>query len=303
MPAPPVMDPTKTPCGAITMVYQDYFFLERWVQYYGAEFGRENLFVLSHGNDPEHHRIAAGANIIHVPRDPTLWKLERRRWWLLTHFSGGMLRYFNWLIVGDVDELVMVDPAVSSGLVEYLHRYADPRRAPKSLCPLGIELIHNPEAEPEPIEADQTILSRRRVFRANANYSKPCVIRKDAGFTIGGHANDHLPRVLDPHLYLVHLRFFDHGRVVERLAGRKAMRDLMAGDRPAEEVGQAWRKDLDNYLQLAKGRAVREDVELADFRRKMIEGQQALHDGKVVFFGGGRTKELYRLPERFAQVF
>lgn len=48
---------------------------------------------------------------------------------------------------------------------------------------------------------------------------------------------------------------------------------------------------------------VREDVELPEFRKKMIEGQQHLHDGKVTFFGGGRTKELYRLPERFAAVF
>ncbi len=77
----------------------------------------------------------------------------------------------------------------------------------------------------------------------------------------------------------------------------------MAGDRPAAAVGRAWRRDLDNYRRLAEGRAVREDVDLADFRQKMVEGQQALHDGKVTFFGGGRTKALYRLPDRFAQVF
>ena len=303
MAAPVVMDPTKSPCGAITMAYQDYFFLDRWVKYYGAQFGRENLFVLSHGNDPEHRKIAAGANIVHVPRDPTLWRFDRRRWWLMTHFSAGMLRYFNWLIVGDVDEVVVVDPAAAPDLVSYLARYDNPRTAPKSLCPLGIELVHNPEAEPEPIAEDAPILSRRRVFRANANYSKPCVIRKDAGFTIGGHANDHQPRVLDPHLYLIHMRFFDHDRTVERLGGRKVLREVITGDRPPEEASQAWRKDLDTYLRLSKGHAVREDVELPEFRQKMIEGQQALHDGKILFFGGGRTKELYRLPDRFAQVF
>ena len=303
MAAPLVMDPTKTPCGAITMAYQDHFFLDRWVRHYGAQFGRENLFVLSHGEDPEHRRIAAGANIIHVPRDPMLWRFDRRRWWLMTHFSAGMLRYFNWLIVGDVDEVVVVDPAVAPDLVSYLARHDNPRTAPKSICPLGIELVHNPEAEPEPIEAGVPVLSRRRVFRANANYSKPCIIRRDAGFTIGGHANDHQPRYLDPHLYLIHMRFFDHDRAVERLGGRKALREVITGDRPAEEGSAAWSKDLETYLRLSKGRAVREDVELADFRRKMVDGQQTLHDGKVVFFGGGRTKELYRLPERFAAVF
>ena len=214
-----------------------------------------------------------------------------------------MLRYYNWLFVGDVDEVVIVDPDVAPDLTTYLGRYSNPKSAPASLCPFGIELIHNPEAEPEPLADDQPILSRRRVFRANANYAKPCILRKETGFTIGGHANSHQPRVLDPHMYLVHLRFFDFERVTTRLQGRKEMRATMAGDRDLKDVGKAWSKDLENFLALSKGVATREDADLPEFRKKMMEGQQHLHDGKITFFGGGRSKELYRLPERFAQVF
>ena len=101
----------------------------------------------------------------------------------------------------------------------YLGRYDNPKTAPASVSPFGIELIHNPLAEPEPLADDQPILSRRQVFRANANYSKPCVLRKEAGFTAGGHANSHQPRVLDPHLYLIHLRFFDHDMVHQAADG------------------------------------------------------------------------------------
>ena len=303
MPARQIMDPTKVPCGAMTMVYKDYFFLERWVNHYGRQFGRQHLYVLSHGGDPEHARIAEGANVIRIPRDPTMWRMERRRWSINSQFSAGMLRYYNWFIVGDVDEVVIVDPDVSPDIVSYLARYDDPRTAPKSICPFGIELVHNPDEEPEPLSADATILSRRRVFRANANYAKPCIIRSETGFSVGGHANSHQPRFLDPHLYLVHMRFFDHAMVTERLAGRKEMRSVMAGDRPLDEVGKAWTKDLETFQRLSLGRPVREDAELPEFRAKMIEGQQHLHDGKITFFGGGRTKELYRLPSRFAEVF
>jgi hypothetical protein len=81
------------------------------------------------------------------------------------------------------------------------------------------------------------------------------------------------------------------------------MRSVMAGDRPLDEVGKAWSKDLETFQRLALGRPVREDAELPELRAKMIEGQQHLHDGKITFFGGGRTKELYRLPSRFAEVF
>ena len=300
---PSTLDPTKMPAGAMTMVYKDYYFLQRWVDYYGRQFGREHLYILSHGGDPEHARICEGANLIRIPRDPTMWRMERRRWGINTQFSAGMLRYYNWFIVGDVDEVVIVDPAVAPDLVTYLARYNKERTTPKSLCPFGIELVHNPEVEPEPLTDDAPILAQRRVFRANANYAKPCVLHKETGFTVGGHANSHQPRVLDPHLYLVHLRFFDHAMVTERLTGRKEMRKIMAGDRDPKEVGLAWGNDLENFLKLSSGMPVREDADLPEFRKQMIEGQKHLHDGKITFFGGGRTKELYRLPDRFASVF
>jgi hypothetical protein len=300
---PATLDPTKMPAGAMTMAYKDYYFLQRWVDYYGRQFGRQHLYILSHGGDPEHDRICEGANVIRIPRDPTMYRMERRRWGISSRFSAGMLRYYNWFFVGDVDEVVIVDPAVAPDLTTYLARYNDPRTAPKSLCPFGIELVHNPEVEPEPLADDQPILSRRRVFRANANYAKPCVLRLETSFTIGGHANSHQPRILDPHLYLLHLRFFDFDMVTERLKGRKEMRKTMAGDRDPKDVGQAWGNDLEKFLKLAKGKPVREDAELPEFRRKMVEGKQDLHDGKVTFFGGGRSKELYYLPERFAHVF
>jgi Glycosyl transferase family 2 len=302
MPTGTIMDPTKVPCGAITMVYKDYFFLQRWVDYYGKQFGRQHLYVLSHGGDPEHARIAEGANVIRLPRDPTLHRLTRRRWMLKSQFASGMLRYYNWIFVGDVDEVVIVDPDVAPDLVSYM-RTKEGRQTPLSLCPFGIELIHNPEAEPEAIIPGAPLLSRRRVFRANANYAKPCVIRKETMFTIGGHANTHLPRVLDPHLYLLHLRFVDHDISLERLADRKEMREVMDGGEDNASGTGRWGQNLEDFKRLSRRVAVREDAELAEFRKRMIDDQKLLHDGTVAFFGAGRTKELYRLPDRFADVF
>ena len=298
-----IMDPTKASCGAMTMVYKDHVFLKRWVDYYGKQFGHRHLYVLSHGGDPEHERIAAGANFIRIPRDPTLFRLDRRRWNAKSQFASAMLRYYSWFIIGDVDEIVIVDPDVAPDLTTYLRRYDNPKMVPKSICPLGIELVHNPEVEPQPLDENATILSRRRVFRANANYSKPCIIRAETDFSIGGHANSHQPRFLDPHLYLLHLRFFDHDLAIARLAGRRELRTVMAGERELSEVGNAWQNDLSTYERLSALKPVREDAELPEFRKKMIDEQQHLHDGKITFFGGGRTKELYRLPDRFAGVF
>ena len=120
-----IMDPTKAPCGAMTMAYQDHAFLQRWVDYYGRQFGRQHLYVMSHGGDPEHARIAEGANLIRLPRDPTLFRMDRRRWDAKSRFANAMLRYYNWFIVGDVDEIVIVDPAVAPDLTTYLARNAN----------------------------------------------------------------------------------------------------------------------------------------------------------------------------------
>jgi hypothetical protein len=301
------MDPTKAPCAALTMVYRDHDILRRWVGYYEKHFGREHLYVISHGGDPDHARIAEGCNVVNIPRDPTMHRFDSRRWNFLNNFHAGLMRYYNWMIVSDVDEFVLLDPDIGNSLTDYLAHY-DPsdsgkrKDRPNSLSPFGIELIHNPKVEPDPIDPEVPILSRRKVFRANANYAKPCVLRKPTQFTAGGHANTHQPRVLDPHLFLLHVRFYDYEASKARLLARRTMKSVDDAAEDSAAAKHGWTKDLDTFTRLSEGTPVREDCELTDFRRKMIEDQQHLHDGKITFFGGGRTKELYSLPARFATL-
>lgn len=297
----PIFDPTKSPLGVMTMVYQDYDLLRNWVGYYKKQVGLENLYVLSHGNDPEHRRIAAGANIINIPRDPSMFQLDRRRWFLNGQFTNGFLRYYNWMITGDVDEIVVLDPEQGSSLVEYLHRYESPK-APKSICPFGIEIVHNPEIETEALDDEQLILGKRRLFRLNANYAKPCIVRSDVNFTIGGHANNHQPRFLDDHLYLMHLRFYDFELSCGRLKGRAVLRKDIY-DKPDVKKKDSWAKSIDTYKRLACQEPQDTTIDFPEFRAAMRDKAQHLHDGKVTFFGGGRSKELYRLPERFTGIF
>ena len=294
-----IMDETKAPGAAVTMVKGDYFFLRRWLAYYGAQFGRENLYVLSHGNDPETRRIAEGANVIHVPYDESRTKVEMRRWAIQSAFTSGLLRYYNWVICGDVDEVVLVDPEVAPDLLTYVTSFK-PRRTPLVFCPLGIEIIHNPAIEPDPVTEDAPILSRRRLFRLNANYSKPCVTRSPIQFSPGGHSCNILKRTVDPNLYLVHLRFFDHDTTMARLESRRQMKVLEAatigGDKPRRST---WEKDGETYERLSKLEPVAETVDFAEFRKLMVEKKREVSPGGHWFFGGGRSKELYRLPERF----
>jgi hypothetical protein len=303
MPPRPIKDPTKARAAALTMVKGDYFFLRRWLDYYGAQVGREHLYVLSHGNDPEIRRIAEGANVINIPYDETRTKFEARRWTAMSHFTSGLLRYYNWVICGDVDEMVMVDPQVAPDILTYLDAM-HPRRTPAVVCPLGIELIHNPTLEPDAIAEDAPILSRRRIFRLNANYSKPCITRVALTFSPGGHSCSYNDRTVDPHLYLVHLRFVSQDLTLARLESRKAMKAQEAETIGTDVVRRStWEKDIEAFMALSKLEPVAETVDFPEFRQKMIDGKKTVSAGGHWFFGGGRSKVVYRLPDRFAALF
>lgn len=301
MPPRPINDPTKARCAVLTMVKDDHFFLRRWLAHYGALVGRQHLYVLSHGNDPAIREIAAGANVINIPYDPSRYHFDRRRWQMLGEMTSGLLRYYNWVICGDVDEFVVVDPDVAPNLLDYIEAKSA-RATPAVICPLGLEIIHNPDLEPEPLNEAAPILSRRRLFRVNANYSKPCITRSPIQFTPGGHSCNIDNRALDPHLYLLHLRFVSHDLTLARLKGRAEMKAQEAGNGTEPPRRAIWESDAEGYLELSQKTPVAETVDFTDFRRIMIEKKRTIPEKNLWFWGGGRTKDLYRLPDRFAAV-
>ena len=296
------MDQTRGRMMAMTMVGGDHFFLSRWVEYYGRQLGRENLFVLSHGGDPEHKRIAEGCNVIYLPFDETRNCFNQRRWQMLSRLTTGFTNFYSWVLVGDVDEIVCVDPAVADSLPDYLERYAV-RRGPRVITPFAIEMVHNPVLEPEPIAEGRNILDVRRIFRLNANYANPCITCDKIDIAPGGHFANHPKLHLDPHLYLFHLRFIDHDMTEGRLAMRRAQRVIQSG--ALEEVERAktgWDTAWETYKGLSKETPLAETVDFPEFRKEMVEGWR---EKKVVYFapGGARPKGVYRLPERFKVLF
>lgn len=296
------MDSTRAPMMAMTMVGGDHFFLQRWVDYYGGQLGRENCYVLSHGGDPEHKRIAKGCNVIYLPFDPTRNRFNQRRWQMLSRLTSGFTNFYNWVLVGDVDELVVVDPALGVGLRDYVCAYDD-KTGPKVLTPFAIEMVHNPELELEPIVAGRNILEVRRTFRLNANYAKPCITATKLDMVAGGHFANHPILHLDPHLYLFHLRFIDNDLCAARLAIRRAQRDIQSG--ALEEVTRkktGWDTAWDTYVDLSKQKPLRETIDFPEFRQEMIEGWK---EKKVVYWapGGARPKGVYTLPPRFSTAF
>ncbi|NKX45274.1 glycosyltransferase family 2 protein [Roseicyclus persicicus] len=293
------MDDIRKPLAVMTMVYGDYPFLKRWYDYYGAQVGPEHLYVFSHGNDPEHRRIAPEANILNVPRDPGMVKFDRRRWKMMSHVASGLLEFYSWVIVADVDEIVIVDPDVAPGLVEHLHdRYADPASAPRSVAPFALNMIHVPEFEPLPIEEGTPILSRRRHFLPSRVYSKPCLVREPVVFGPGGHRNNLGRRTLSDALFLVHLKSADLGWMTERSDVQAELVSAAALSNPDYQGQHGWTETVANYHRVRSTHALGpEDVALPAIRAAMLRQKERYRDQFI--WGAVENKTIYRIPDRF----
>lgn len=292
-------DPSKASMAAVTMVNRDHFFLERWVRYYSAQIGRENLYVLRHGEDPEIDRIADGANVIHVPNLPNKNRLDRERWGMLSKFASGLTLYYNWVLTNDVDEIVAVNPNVGASLPDYLNR-TFATGAPQFISPFAVEMIHLPEREPDPILPDIPILGRRRHFRVNSNYAKPCIIRNRIRFSVGGHGSNIENVAFDPNLYLFHLRYVDDDISRQRLAARREL-ELSRGAGNVARSG-TWANSHAAYESLSTERNVVDKTDFSDIHEAMVNGRTRAETGNW-FFKTIRSKDLYLLPEHFLGLF
>lgn len=297
------MDPTRNPLGVITMVYKDYPMLKRWYDYYSNQVGAENLFVLSHGNDPMHREIAQGANIINTPRHPALPKFDRRRWNLMADLASGLLNFYNWMLVTDVDEMVVVDPDKSPSLVQYLSEtYPTGVQAPKCISPLGLNIYHVPKEEPLPIVPDETILSRRRFFVPSRVYSKPTLVRSAVRFGPGGHRNNLGVRTLSDDLYLIHLNWYDASESTARLKGKHDVASTASQFNPGFTGRHIWEEPNTDFEEIIGNLTLGpEDIELSEFRDVMVKKQVAKYSESYIW-GYFRNKTLYQLPARFAHL-
>lgn len=296
-------DPSKARLAAVTMVKGDHVFLDRWLRYYGGLIGRENLYILRHGPDPEIDRMARGANIIAIPDPADKSGFDRRRWSALSNITSGLTLYYNWVICGDVDEIVAPDPATGLNLPQYLDRISTRGRPPRVVSPFALEIVHTPASEPDPLRHDAPILSVRRNFRVNTNYAKPCLTRQRIRFSIGGHGSNIRHVTLDPQLFLFHLRYMDDALSRERLMARRDWIEQKDGPRPEEQTGgSTWWQGTKGFDHLSRMTPVAEQSDFPEIVTRMRDGRMAAKTGNW-FFGNHRSRELYRLPERFAALF
>ncbi|NRB04635.1 MAG: hypothetical protein HRU30_15390 [Rhodobacteraceae bacterium] len=211
----------------LTMVWQDYWLLQKWVEHNEKVVPRRQLYVLNHGGDPEVDRIAEGCNVMHIPRDGVTIDLTRRRWDLVAGVTNGLQAFFDLVICTDVDELIVTaDP--DGNLGDYL---AARDFETEALSPVGLNLMPSRE---EDAPEDAPVLAQFPHALLSARYTKPCITQRPVTYTIGGHGLIGGRFEIDPNLLLYHLHYVTPD-YKDRMAARQ---DIVREGKERNERGE-----------------------------------------------------------------
>ena len=170
--------------AALTMVRNDNRFLRKWVDYYGAELGRENLYVYMDGEDQTVPDFCEGVNVKVIPKmQGNVVSMDRQRARMMSEKAASLLKEgCRMVIATDVDEFLVVDPALRVGLTAFL------RSLPKKTCysGLGVDVLQHLASE-GPVDFNRPFLSQRRRGWLYSRYTKPSVITAPVTWGSGYH--------------------------------------------------------------------------------------------------------------------
>ena len=214
--------------AALTMARNDEFFLQKWVEYYGRELGKENLYIYYDGEDQAIGDFCQGTNVFVHPKIGTqVVAAEKGRLKFLSEKATELFAKGYDLVIGvDADEYIVVDPKLGIGLREFLSQ----QNIDISLSPLGLDFGQKLGEEGD-LSSEETFLSQRHYAQIGTRYTKPSIIsqscRWGSGFhRIKGH-NFHIAQ----DLYLLHFGYADKKILEDRL-----------GD--VDRVAQGWEKHI-----------------------------------------------------------
>ena len=176
-----------------------------WMNYYRREFGN-NIFILyiKYINDP-------CPDILNYPKMRKIW-VKRRHYHKVKDeaikYQTDLLKHFQVVVHADFDEFII--PAEKS-LKEYISSF----KQPDVLCN-GYNVIHF-KGEPE-FDFKKPILRQREYWRKGKIYCKPAISRHPLQWTGGFHkAKNMLNPVIDPELYLVHMKWASNAWLYEEI--------------------------------------------------------------------------------------
>ncbi len=269
--------------AVITMAYNDEFFLNRWIKYYGQLFGEENLFILQDGLDQKTPKLVGNSNVFKIEKKTGLSRAraDKYRINLISDVASDLFEKDYDLIIGcDVDEFLIVDPKKNKTLPQYLSEL----KIKTCVSGLGLDVGMDLNSE-YTLDADKPFLEQRKFALLSTRYTKPVVLSKPARWGSGFHCVKKHNFHIDKNLYLLHFGSVDYDMIKNKV-----------GDRNPD-----WKKHLsrraDTIMQITKNPKRNFSLTLARILQSVFRPIYAWN--KPGMLG---LKKITTLPERFKQT-
>ncbi len=201
---------------ALTHVRHESFFLEKWIAHYGAIVGRENLYVVIDGDDWQLDVDLTGITVETVHEAPRR-RIQNDRWIAkeMSSRANALRKQYQFVIRGDVDEYVVIDPASGLEWPTALEELGDEGY----IFALGVDMVQAP-SEPAPLDRAMPILGQRMHGFVSDRYSKPFVISRWNNWTGGAHRLINREVKISQNFVLFHMALADKDVAKERMAAR-----------------------------------------------------------------------------------
>jgi len=197
----------------LTAFYPESFFVPLWQDYYALFFDYACMLTI----EPARFNFAAVTAAMNA-------KLPE------------LLKYYDLVMVADIDEILVPDPERWRDLGEYLDHSQD-----EVIRCVGYNVIQMPW-QPA-FDLEQRITDQRDSWQRDTLYDKPVITRKAIRYTDGNHLCD-TASLQDPDLVMFHLRDADIVRTFERrqcLDNGKSKAGLLQRMCQAEPIPTRWR--------------------------------------------------------------
>ena len=201
---------------AITMVRDGGFFLQKWVEWYGGQLGRQNLHIFFDGEDQVPPECTAGCNVRVVPRvEGNVSASDKGRIAILSECARGLLDSCDFVIGTDVDEFIIPDPSLGQTLPQFLSSL-DTEGA-RAFSPLGCDVVQNISCE-GPLDRSLPVLGQRSFALMSTRYTKASILCSKAEWGSGFHRVRGSNLHILPGLYLFHFGCADATDVLSKIA-------------------------------------------------------------------------------------
>jgi hypothetical protein len=281
------------------MVRDEGDMLQRWIRHYGGQTGGTQHLLVLDDNSSDGSTTDLPCPVVRIPElngqpfNPVRMKLA-------SGFAAGLLAVYDFVVYVDVDEFLVADPDKYADLREFLAARPDST----IIAPMGLNVVHHTEVEPD-LDPDQPVLGQRRFAKFVPIMCKPAVKQIPAAWFPTPH-EARARFVVDPELYLFHLKFSDRQSLAKTAALRYAMFEA-----DGRGQGSSWSRDADDWdRQLREFVAGAAPDLVPEFDPASIDLASVVHADRkkgtwrAAARGQGQVQAmlrspLYRIPDRF----